>query len=213
MILSLRPIRLLPVLLLLGLLLSLLQAPARAASACRQVEAAQVNAATSTMTNLSKSVTGGLMTPAAGSAANTAAQGCLSSLSSMGGTFAFPSMSGILSSIENMACSMTTGMASGAVSILSGPLNSYSAYGLGGSAGFGQSGITTVNSGPPSIVSGSASSIMGGASGGVSGALGNVGSTMTTGAGSLPGANLGTLPGSNKAGNAISNGFNNIYRP
>ena len=212
MTLSRRPSRPLPLLFLAGLVLLSLPDPCRAASACRQVEAAQVNAATTTMTNLSKSVTGGLMTPAAGSAANTAAQGCLSSLSSMGGTFAFPSMSGILTSLEDLGCSMTTGMASGAVSILSGPLNSYSAYGLGGSAGFGQSGITTVSSGPPSLVSGSASSIMGGASGGVSSVLGNVGSTMTNGAGGLPGANLGTLPGSNKAGNAISNGFNNIYK-
>ena len=183
-----------------------------AASACSQVETAQVNAATTTMTNLSKSVTGGLMAAPAASATNQAAQGCLSSLSSMGGTLAFPSMSGILSSIENMACSMTTGMASGAVSVLSGPLNSYSAYGLGGNAGFGQSGITTTSSGPPSIVSGSASSILGGASGGVSSVLGNTGSMMTNGAGSLPGANLGTIPGTTGAGNAISNSFNNIYK-
>ena len=183
-----------------------------AASACSQVETAQVNAATTTMTNLSKSVTGGLMAAPAASATNQAAQGCLSSLSSMGGTLAFPSMSGILSSIENMACSMTTGMASGAVSVLSGPLNSYSAYGLGGNAGFGQSGITTTSTGPPSIVSGSASSILGGASGGVSSVLGNAGSTMTNGAGSLPGANLGTIPGTNRTSNGISNSFNNIYK-
>ena len=209
----LRPLRLLPVLLLSGLVLGSHPSPAGAASACHQVETAQVTAATTTMTNLSKTVTGGLMAAPAASATNTAAQGCLSSLSSMGGTFAFPSMSGLLSSLESMGCSMTTGMASGAVSVLSGPLNSYSAYGLGGNAGFGQSGITTVSSGPPSIVSGSASSIMGGASGGVSGVLGNATGTMTTGAGSLPGANLGTLPGSNGAGNAISNGFNNIYKP
>ncbi len=205
-------IRTRPILFLASLVLFFAPSPASAASACQQVETAQVTAATTTMTNLSKSVTGGLMTPAAGSAANAAAQGCLSSLSSMGGTFAFPSMSGILSSIENMACSMTTGMASGAVSVLSGPLNSYSAYGLGGNAGFGQSGITTTSSGPPSIVSGSASSIMGGASGGVSSVLGNAGSTMTNGAGSLPGANLGTIPGTNRTSNGISNSFNNIYK-
>ena len=197
---------------LASLVLLFAPAPASAASACQQVESAQVNAATTTMTNLSKSVTGGLMAAPAASATNAAAQGCLSSLSSMGGTLAFPSMSGILSSIENMACSMTTGMASGAVSVLSGPLNSYSAYGLGGNAGFGQSGITTTSSGPPSIVSGSASSILGGASGGVSSVLGNAGSTMTNGAGSLPGANLGTIPGTTGAGSAISNSFNNIYK-
>lgn len=208
-----RLLRLLPALLLSGLILTGPAPLARAASACWQVETAQVNAATSTMTNLSKTVTGGLMTPAASSASNAAAQGCLSSLSHLGGTLAFPSLSGLLSSLESMGCSMTTGMASGAVSILSGPLNSYSAYGLGGNAGFGQSGLSTVSSGPPSILSGSASSIMGGASGGISGVLGNAGSTMTTGAGNLPGANLGILPGSNAAGNAISNGFNNIYKP
>ena len=207
---SLRPP---PVLFLAGLVLLFLPAPASAASACSQVETAQVNAATTTMTNLSKSVTGGLMAAPAASATNAAAQGCLSSLSSLGGTLAFPSMSGILSGIENMGCSMTTGMASGAVSVLSGPLNSYSAYGLGGPAGFGQSGITTTSSGPPSIVSGSASSILGGASGGVSSVMGNAGSTMMNGAGSLPGANNVTIPGTNGAGNAISNSFNNIYKP
>ena len=208
-----RSLRLPGIAVLCTLLLLAAVRTAPAASACHQVESAQVTAATTTMTNLSKSVTGGLMTPPAASATNTAAQGCLSSLSSLGGNFAFPSMSGLLSGLESMACSMTTGMASGAVSVLSGPLNSYSAYGLGGSAGFGQSGLTTTSSGPPSIVSGSAASIMGGASGGVSSVLGNAGSTMTNGAGSLPGANLGTVPGTNGAGNAISNGFNNIYKP
>ena len=207
-----RSFRLLTIVVLSSLALLFPPPQAEAASACSQVETAQVNAATTTMTNLSKSVTGGLMAAPAASATNQAAQGCLSSLSSMGGTLAFPSMSGILSSIENMACSMTTGMASGAVSVLSGPLNSYSAYGLGGNAGFGQSGITTTSSGPPSIVSGSASSILGGASGGVSSVLGNAGSTMTNGAGSLPGANLGTIPGTNRTSNGISNSFNNIYK-
>ena len=206
-----RSLRLLAIVVLSSLVPLFPPPQAEGASACHQVEAAQVNAATTTMTNLSKSVTTGMTAPSA-SAPNTAAQGCLSSLSSLGGTLAFPSMSGILSSIENMACSMTTGMASGAVSVLSGPLNSYSAYGLGGNAGFGQSGITTTSSGPPSIVSGSASSIMGGASGGVSSVLGNAGSTMANGAGRLPGANLGTIPGTNGAGNAISNSFNNIYK-
>ena len=208
-----RSLRLLTLVVLASRILFFVPSQALAASACRQVETAQVNAATATMTNLSKSVTGGVMAAPATSATNTAAQGCLSSLSSLGGNLAFPSMSGMLSGIENMACSMTTGMASGAVSVLSGPLNSYSAYGLGGNAGFGQSGITTTASGPPSIVSGTVGSILGGASGGVSNVVGGVGSTMTNGAGSLPGANLGTIPGTNGATNGISNSFNNIYKP
>ena len=139
-------------------------------------------------------------------------QGCFSGLSKFGSSMSFPTMSGLLSSLENMACSMSSGLVMSSVSTLSSPLSAYSSYGISASPGFGQTGITTTPSGPPPVLTSTTSSLMGTATGGASSIFGNVGSSMTNSTNALPGANSGSLPGTNRASSGISNSFNNIYK-
>lgn len=139
-------------------------------------------------------------------------QGCFSGLSKFGANMAFPTTGGLLSSLESMACSMSSGLVMSSVSTLSSPLSAYSSYGISASPGFGQSGITTTPSGPPPVLTSTTSSLMGTATGGASSIFGNAGSSITNSTNALPGANSGSLPGTNRASSGISNSFNNIYK-
>ena len=139
-------------------------------------------------------------------------QGCFSNLSKMGAMMSFPTTGGMLSQLENMACSMSSGLVMSSVSTLSSPLSAYSSYGISASPGFGQSGITSTPSGPPPVLTSTTSSVMGTATGGVSSIFGNVGSGITNSTNALPGVNSGALPGTNRASTGISNSFNNIYK-
>lgn len=146
-------------------------------------------------------------------AAQNASKGCLSGLSKFGGNSQFPSMGSLLSMLEDMGCSMATGVAMGAVSsVTSAPLNAASQYGLTANAGFGQSGMTTQPGGPPPILTSTTSSLMGSAAGGASSVFGNIGSSVSTKVESAPGVNQSTLPGTNRATQGMSNSFNNVYK-
>lgn len=194
--------------------LLLLPAPVFAGVACNQVIATQEAVSQKQIQNMSQ---GAIMAAAQLQAAQgqqlQSSQGCLSSLSNVGGTFNFPkSFSAIGQMLESMGCSMATGTAMSAVSTMTSPLNSYSSYGLGGNVGFGQNGFNTVDSGPPPVLTGTASSVLGGATGGVSSIFGNMGSSLVNKANGLPGANTGQLPGTNTMTNGVNNSFNNIYK-
>ena len=194
--------------------LLLLPAPVFAGVACNQVIATQEAVSQKQIQNMSQ---GAIMAAAQLQAAQgqqlQSSQGCLSSLSNVGGTFNFPkSFSAIGQMLESMGCSMATGTAMSAVSTMTSPLNSYSSYGLGANVGFGQNGFNTVDSGPPPVLTGTASSVLGGATGGVSNIFGNMGSSLVNKANGLPGANTGQLPGTNTMTNGVNNSFNNIYK-
>ena len=194
--------------------LLLLPAPVFAGVACNQVIATQEAVSQKQIQNMSQ---GAIMAAAQLQAAQgqqlQSSQGCLSSLSNVGGTFNFPkSFSAIGQMLESMGCSMATGTAMSAVSTMTSPLNSYSSYGLGANVGFGQNGFNTVDSGPPPVLTGTASSVLGGATGGVSSIFGNMGSSLVNKANGLPGANTGQLPGTNTMTNGVNNSFNNIYK-
>ena len=194
--------------------LLLLPIPANAGMACNQVIATQEAVSQRQIQNMSQ---GAIMAAAQVQAAQgqqlQSSQGCLSSLSNVGGTFNFPKSFGAIGQmLEQMGCSMATGTAMSAVSTMTSPLNSYSSYGLGGNVGFGQNGFNTVDSGPPPVLTGTASSVLGSATGGVSSIFGNMGSSLVNKANGLPGANTGQLPGTNTMTNGVNNSFNNIYK-
>lgn len=199
---------------LVALIFLLLPAPVFAGAACNQVIATQEAVSQKQIQNMSQ---GAIMAAAQVQAAQgqqlQSSQGCLSSLSNVGGTFNFPKSFGAIGQmLEQMGCSMATGTAMSAVSTMTSPLNSYSSYGLGGNVGFGQNGFNTVDSGPPPVLTGTASSVLGSATGGVSSIFGNMGSSLVNKANGLPGANTGQLPGTNTMTNGINNSFNNIYK-
>ena len=199
---------------LVALIFLLLPVPAIAGVACNQVIATQEAVSQRQIQNMSQ---GAIMAAAQVQAAQgqqlQSSQGCLSSLSNVGGTFNFPKSFGAIGQmLEQMGCSMATGTAMSAVSTMTSPLNSYSSYGLGGNVGFGQNGFNTVDSGPPPVLTGTASSVLGGATGGVSSIFGNMGSSLVNKANGLPGANTGQLPGTNTMTNGVNNSFNNIYK-
>ncbi len=199
---------------LVALIFLLLPVPAIAGVACNQVIATQEAVSQRQIQNMSQgAITAAAQVQAAQGQQLQSSQGCLSSLSNVGGTFNFPkSFSAIGSMLEQMGCSMATGTAMSAVSTMTSPLNSYSSYGLGGNVGFGQNGFNTVDSGPPPVLTGTASSVLGGATGGVSSIFGNMGSSLVNKANGLPGANTGQLPGTNTMTNGVNNSFNNIYK-
>lgn len=198
--------------LILALLLVLSPAVAHA-GACAKIITAQENAATQQATAASMGAVAAMANTQAqqGQQANKS-QGCFANLSKMGAMMSFPTTGGMLSQLENMACSMSQGLVMSSVSTLSSPLSAYSSYGISASPGFGQSGITTTPSGPPPVLTSTTSSLMGTATGGASSIFGNVGSSITNSTNALPGANSGALPGTNRASTGISNSFNNIYK-
>ena len=183
------------------------------AGACAKIIAAQENAVTQSSTAASMGAVAAMAnTQAQQASQDNKNQGCFSGLSKFGSGLAYPTMSGLLSSLESMACSMSSGLVMSSVSTLASPLSAYSSYGISASPGFGQSGITSTPSGPPSVLTSTTSSLMGTATGGVSSIFGNAGSSITNSSNALPGANAGSLPGTNRTSSGISNSFNNIYK-
>jgi len=199
---------------LLMFLLVAASIPAIAGVACNQVIATQEAVSQKQIQNMSQgAITAAAQVQASQASQLGASQGCLSTLSNVGGTFNYPkSWSALQQMLEQMGCSMATGTAMSAVSTMTSPLNSYSSYGLGGNVGFGQNGFNTVDSGPPPVLTGTASSVLGSATGGVSSIFGNMGSSLVNKANGLPGANTGQLPGTNTMTNGVNNSFNNIYK-
>ncbi len=196
------------------LILALILFPSVAhAGACAKIIAAQEQAVTQAATAASSgAVMAMAQTQQQQGQQSNKNQGCFSGLSKLGANMAFPTTGGLLSQIENMACSMSQGLVMSSVSTLSSPLSAYSSYGISASPGFGQSGITTTPSGPPPVLTSTTSSLMGTATGGASSIFGNVGSGISNSTNALPGANAGALPGTNRASQGISNSFNNIYK-
>lgn len=186
-----------------------------AGAACNAVIAAQEKAANQIATAVANGTTGAMNNLQNNQATQqNTSKGCFDSLKNFGGSANYPKMDGFLSSLENMACSMASGVVMGAVSSMTSPVTSaYSNYGLGGNVGFGQSGMTATPSGPPPILQSTASSVMGSASGGASSVFGNIGSSASSKIMSAPGANMSTLPGTNRTSSGISGSFNNIYKP
>lgn len=181
--------------------------------ACNAVISAQESAAQATATGVSSgSVAAMAQTQSQQGDQQGKTQGCFSGLSKFGSSNTFPTMAGLLSEVETMACSMSTGMVMGSVSTLSAPLSAYSSYGISASPGFGQNGITNTPSGPPPILTSTTSSIIGTAGGGASAIFGNLGSSVSSATSSAPGANAGSLPGTNHVDSSVSNSFNNIYK-
>jgi len=193
--------------------LTLLPAPVFAGVACNAVISNQESVAQAVASGVSSgSIAAMSQTQTQQGAQQKTTNGCFSGLSKFGSANAFPSMGGLLSSIENMACSMSTGVVMGSVSTLSAPLSAYSSYGISASPGFGQSGITNTPSGPPPILTSTTSSIIGTAGGGASSIFGNVGSALSNSTNKAPGANAGSLPGTNSVNSGISSHFNAIYK-
>ena len=181
--------------------------------ACNTVISNQETVAGATAQGVSSGAVGAMaQTQGAQGAQQKTTQGCFSSLSKFGSANTFPTMAGLLSSIENMACSMGTGMVMGGVSTLTAPLSAYSSYGISASPGFGQSGITNTPGGPPPILTSTTSSIVGTAGGGASSVFGNMVSPVANSVNNMPGANAGSLPGTNHINSGINSTFQNTYK-